>query len=246
MNKTNKKLNRVALVTGGNRGLGLEICRQLSRIGFTVLLTSRNSKKGIRAAEILREEGGNIFFYELDVVSQKSINKLKRFILKKFKKLDVLINNAGIMLDHRNHKRSKKISIYDASMKSLISTMHTNVFGPFMMCKSFIPVMKKNNYGRIVNISSKAGQLSRVSKGVPMYRLSKVSLNGVTRIFSDERNNKNILINSVCPGWVKTSMGGPNALLEPAKAIRTIIWLATLGNNGPTGGFFSEKIKIKW
>ena len=150
------------------------------------------------------------------------------------------------MLDHRSHNNSKKFSIYDISMNSLTSTMKTNVFGPFLMCQSFIPIMKKNNYGRIVNISSKAGQLSKVSKGVPMYRLSKVSLNGVTRVFSDEKNNKNILINSVCPGWVKTSMGGPNALLEPAKAIKTIIWLATLGNNGPTGGFFSEKKKIKW
>lgn len=246
MYKTNKQLNRIALITGGNRGLGLELCRQLLRIGFTVLLTSRDLKKGMHAAETLREEGGNIFFHELDVVSLKSINKLKKFILKKFKRLDVLINNAGIMLDHRSYNNSKKFSIYDISMNSLTSTMQTNVFDPFLMCQSFIPIMKKNNYGRIVNISSKAGQLSKVSKGVPIYRLSKVSLNGVTRVFSDEKNNKNILINSVCPGWVKTSMGGPNALLEPAKAIKTIIWLATLGNNGPTGGFFSEKKKIKW
>lgn len=246
MHKINKSINRVALVTGGNRGLGLELCRQLSRIGFIVLLTSRDVQKGMRTAKTLREEGANIFFHQLDVTSLKSINKLKKFILKKFKRLDVLINNAGIMLDHRSHNNSKKLSIYEIKINSLISTMQTNVFGPFMMCQSFIPIMKKNNYGRVVNVSSKAGQLSQVSIGVPIYRLSKVSLNGVTRIFSDETSNKNILINSVCPGWVKTSMGGPNALLEPNKAIKTIIWLATLANNGPTGCFFSEKKKIKW
>src|SRR5690606_38833516 len=136
--------------------------------------------------------------------------------------------NAGVLLDPRSYGGNDKFSIFDTPLNILEDTMSTNVYGPFMMCQNFIPLMQKNNYGRIVNISSKLGQLSQSSFGTPCYRLSKMALNGVTRIFADETLENNILVNSVCPGWIKTDMGGPNAYLEAEEAMDSIIWLATL------------------
>lgn len=241
-----KSITRVALVTGGNRGLGFEICCQLGKLGFTVVLACRNADAGSLAVEKLKAKDIDVVFHEVDVGSLDSISSLHRFVVRSFGRLDVLVNNAGVLLDHRSYGGSSTSSIFDTSMEDLADTMKTNVYGPFMMCQAFIPLMQKNDYGRIVNISSKAGQLSQVSSGVPCYRLSKVALNGVTRIFSDESGCPNILINSVCPGWVKTEMGGPNAHLDPKDAIGTIIWLAALPDDGPTGAFFSEKTKIDW
>ena len=182
----------------------------------------------------------------MDVTLESSVKKLFNFIENKFGRLDVLINNAGVLLDPRSHGGNNKFSIFDTPLQILEDTMSTNVNGPFMMCQNFIPLMQKNNYGRIVNVSSRLGQLSQSSFGTPCYRLSKTALNGVTRIFADETKGYNILVNSVCPGWIKTDMGGPNAYLEAHEAIDSIIWLATLGDAGYSGGFFSERKQIEW
>jgi NAD(P)-dependent dehydrogenase (short-subunit alcohol dehydrogenase family) len=245
--KYSTKNDKIALVTGANRGLGYEISNQLSKLGYIVILTSRNKEKGTKALASLNNNSTKLFFHELDVTSEESIKQLLDFIKNKFGRLDVLINNAGVLLDFRSHMgNDKKFTIFNTPINILENTMSTNVNGPFMMCQYFIPLMKKNNYGRIVNISSKLGQLSKSSYGTPCYRLSKIALNGVTKIFADETKDNNILINSVCPGWIKTDMGGPNANLETFEAIDTIIWLATLDDNEHSGGFYSDRKLIEW
>jgi NAD(P)-dependent dehydrogenase (short-subunit alcohol dehydrogenase family) len=238
--------HKIALVTGGNRGLGYEISYQLAKLGYTVIVTSREKEKGEAAVATLSAEGLRFIYHELDVTSIDSVKQLLDFVTNKFGRLDVLINNAGVLLDPRSYGTDNKVSIFDTPIEILENTMRTNVYGPFMMCQNFIPLMQKNNYGRIVNISSKLGQLSQSSFGTPCYRLSKMSLNGVTRIFADETKEDNIFVNSVCPGWIKTDMGGPNAHLEAEEAMDSIIWLATLDGTGYSGGFFSDRKQIEW
>lgn len=238
--------HKIALVTGGNRGLGYEISNQLAKLGYTVIVTSRDREKGEAAVAALTFKDVRIIYHELDVTSEDSVKKLLKFVINKFGRLDVLINNAGVLLDPRSYGGNNKFSIFDTPVHVLEDTMSTNVYGPFMMCQNFIPLMQKNNYGRIVNVSSRLGQLSQSSFGTPCYRLSKTALNGVTRIFADETKEYNILVNSVCPGWIKTDMGGPNAYLEAHEAMDSIIWLATLDDTGYSGGFFSDRKQIEW
>jgi NAD(P)-dependent dehydrogenase (short-subunit alcohol dehydrogenase family) len=235
------KMKRVALVTGANRGLGLETCKQLARQNHTVVLTSRDESKGRAAAAELAKEGSEVHFHKLDVTSAESIKQIKIYLEKEFKRLDVLINNAGI-LPHgpRNN------STFDAEINSIREAMETNVFGPFQLCQQLIPLMRKNGYGRVVNLSSGMGQLSEMNAGYPAYRISKTALNAVTRIYSEETNGENILVNSVCPGWVKTDMGGEEAERELPEGADTIVWLATLPDGSPTGGFFRDRQPIAW
>jgi NAD(P)-dependent dehydrogenase (short-subunit alcohol dehydrogenase family) len=150
----------------------------------------------------------------------------------------VLVNNAGIYID-RN-------SVFDTQIDTLQETMETNVYGVLRVTQALIPLMKKQNYGRIVNVSSGAGQLSDMQGGLPGYRISKAALNALTRIFASELQGTNILVNSVCPGWVKTDMGGSNAPLTPEQGVDTIVWLATLVDDSPTGKFFRNRKLIAW
>lgn len=226
--------------------MGLETCRQLGKLGYTVILGCRKIADGQEAAAGLKSEKLDIVPHALDTTSEDSIITLLNFVNDQFGRLDVLINNGGVLLDHRSYKGEPKVSIFDTTRETLMRTMDTNVNGPFLMCKHFIPVMMKNGYGRVVNISSRLGQLSKIAHGTPCYRLSKTALNGVTRIFADETAGTNILVNSACPGWAKTDMGGPNAYLLPEQAVDTIIWLATLSNGGPTGAFFGERQQVDW
>lgn len=254
--KENKK---IALVTGANRGIGFEACRQLSKNGFKVILTSRKEAKGKEATEKLKKEGLDLSYHQLDVTNKKGIKNIYSYVKKEFGKLDVLVNNAGILLDHLDESKNDKDSDYGISLDDYPEasifkikeevykkTLDVNFFGSMNLCKAFIPTMIKNDYGRIVNISSGMGQLSDMGGGWPAYRLSKTALNVLTRILADETRNYNILINSMCPGWVKTDMGGPNATRSPKQATETIVWLATLLNGGSSGSFFRDKKKIEW
>ncbi len=223
----------IALVTGGNRGLGFEACRQLGKKGFTVILTSRNKEKGEEATLKLKEEGLDIVFHQLDVSDEESVVAVKYFVEEKYNNLDVLLNNAGIMID------SREKSIFESDLDILKKTVEVNVYGVFLMCKHLIPLM---NNGRVINVSSGLGQLSDMGSGFPGYRISKTAVNAITRMFSDESDCS---VNSVCPGWVKTDMGGPHAEREPEKGVETMIWLATT-DNPPTGKFFRDKKEIPW
>ncbi|MHA1379633.1 MAG: SDR family oxidoreductase [Candidatus Helarchaeota archaeon] len=231
--------NKVALITGANRGLGFESVRQLANSGINVILTARNEKKGIEACKKLENEGNKVFFQQLDVTNQDSIKIAHENVLKKFGKLDILINNAGVYLD-------KGESVLSVDLATFKKTIETNVFGALLVTQIFVPLMIKNKYGRIVNVSSEMGQISSMDGRSPSYKVSKAALNALTRIFASELSRFNILVNSVCPGWTKTTMGGPYAPRSIEEGVDTIIYLATLPDNGPTGGFFKERKRIDW
>lgn len=230
---------RIAVVTGGNRGIGFETCRQLAKQEIQVILTSRESAKGKAAAEKLQAEGLDVSYYSLDVTDADSVQRLAQFIKNEYGQLDILINNAGVLLDSSD-------SVLNTKIDTLHQTINTNLYGPFLLCQALIPLMEKHKYGRIVNVSSGAGQLSDMNSGYPSYRISKTALNALTRILGNELKDTNILVNSVCPGWVKTDMGGANASRTPAQGADTIVWLATLPDNGPTSGFFRDRQPIPW
>ena len=230
---------KIAVVTGGNRGIGFETCRQLAKQEIQVILTSRESAKGKAAAEKFQAEGLDVSYYSLDVTDADSVQRLAQFIKNEYGQLDILINNAGVLLDSSG-------SVLNTKIDTLHQTINTNLYGPFLLCQALIPLMEKHKYGRIVNVSSGAGQLSDMNSGYPSYRISKTALNALTRILGNELKGTNILVNSVCPGWVKTDMGGANASRTPAQGADTIVWLATLPDNGPTSGFFRDRQPIPW
>jgi NAD(P)-dependent dehydrogenase (short-subunit alcohol dehydrogenase family) len=234
---------KIAIVTGANRGLGFETCRQLARQGLQLVFTSRDVAKGKTATEKLKSEGIEVTYHPLDVTREESIEQLQQFIRQQFGRLDVLVNNAGIFPDPIDFEAG---SIFQAKVDTLKTAMETNVYGPLQLCQAFIPLMKEHDYGRVVNVSSGMGQLSDMGVGYAGYRLSKTALNAVTRILAAELKDTNILVNSVCPGWVRTDMGGPEAPRTPEEGVETIVWLATLPDNGPTGGFFRDKQPIAW
>lgn len=235
---------RIAIVTGANRGIGFETCRQLGRLGYRVILTSREAAKGRAAAEALHREGAEVIHHPLDVTKAGDIARLRRFVLTKFGRVHVLINNAGVLLDEER-------SVLDVKLETLRTTMETNVYGALQLCQAFVPVMRERNYGRVVNVSSGMGQLAAfdeysMSDDSPAYRMSKAALNALTRMVAAAAAETNVLVNSVCPGWVRTDMGGPTAPRSVTEGADTIVWLATLPDRGPTGGFFRDRRPIPW
>jgi len=231
---------KIAVVTGANRGIGLEICRQLARQGIHVILTTRDAAKGSAACDNLVAQGLPVEFHQLDVTDASGIKNLTVFSQEKFGGVDILVNNAGIMLDPRGSR------LLDSDLQTYRDTFETNVLAPLALTKAVLPMMKKRKYGRIVNMSSGQGQLSEMGSGTPAYRVSKTALNAITRITAAETRSINILVNSMCPGWVKTDMGGPNAPRTVEQGADTAVWLATLPDDGPTGGFFRDRKPIPW
>ncbi len=237
---------KIAVVTGANRGIGLEICRQLAQKGILTVLTSRDEKKGLAICEKLVRQELPVRFHQLDVDHAASIEALKRFMEKEFGRCDILVNNAGIFPDASSAGSDTFPSALNTSPETIKKGIVTNVIGPLLLCQAFVPMMKKNNYGRIVNMSSGMGQLSDMNGGYPAYRISKTALNAITRILSDELMDYNILVNSMCPGWVKTDMGGPGATRSVEEGADTAVWLSALPNNGPRGKFFRDRKEIPW
>lgn len=227
---------RIAVVTGGNRGIGLEICRGLARLDYTVVLTSRDLSKGEKAA---REIGKNVIPYALDVTQSESIQALAQFVRNTFGHIDALVNNAAVYLDDG-------ASVLDVDMHTVRDTLETNLYGPLQLCQAFVPMMRERNYGRVVNVSSESGSLTHMGGYTAAYAMSKTALNALTRILAAEVSRKNIKVNSMCPGWVHTEMGGASAPRTPEQGADTAIWLATLPDNGPTNGFFRDRKPIAW
>jgi len=236
-----KPNSKIALVTGANKGIGFEICRQLAKREIHVILTSRDACKGKKAVEHLKSEGVDVDYVPLDVSDPKSVKKARDFVVKKYGRIDILINNAGVILD-----KSFETSFFDTDAETVHKTIDINLLGPFRLCQAFLPLMKKNKSGCVVNISSGAGQLAEMNSGFPAYRMSKTALNALTKILTDELQGTNILVNSMCPGWVRTDMGGPNATRSVEEGADTAIWLATLPKGGPSGGFFRDRKPIAW
>jgi NAD(P)-dependent dehydrogenase (short-subunit alcohol dehydrogenase family) len=237
-------VTRTALVTGANRGLGLETARQLARLGYRVLLAARDLGKAEAAARRLREEGLDVLPFELDVSSDASCTRLAEIGA-----VDALVNNAGVMLESDENPLAAGLlsqSALDVAPGLLRETLETNTLGAYRVIQALAPGMRERGYGRIVNVSSGLGQLNDMGGGYPAYRVSKTALNALTRIFAAELGGTGVHVNSVCPGWVKTDMGGPGARLSPEEGVRTIVWAATLPDDGPTGGFFRNLNPIPW
>jgi NAD(P)-dependent dehydrogenase (short-subunit alcohol dehydrogenase family) len=226
---------RIALVTGANRGIGFEGCRQLKDKGLWVILTTRDGDQGLAQAKSLE-----VNFHPLDVTDQASVERLKTWVLETHGHLDVLVNNAAL-----NHDAdAADVMTHPAEM--FRTTLETNTFGPLRLCQAFIPMMIVHGYGRVVNVSSGMGQLADMGNAAPAYAVSKTALNALTRIFADAARGHNVLVNAVDPGWVCTAMGGPSATRSVGEGAKGIIWAATLPDGGPTGGFFRDGQAKAW
>ena len=232
-------MSRTAVVTGGNRGIGLEICRQLAAEGLTVILTARDPAAGEAAAAELRDEGGHVRFHQLDVTDAESVEALGAWLEQEFGGVDVLVNTAGIV-------PQGYVSFFDTDLEAVRRGMETNVYGPLMLCLRLVPLMRRGGYGRIVNVSTGMAQLADMGGGATSYRLSKTALNALTRNLAAELRGENILVNCLNPGWVKTDMGGTGANRPVEQGADTVTWLATLPDDGPSGGFFQDREPIRW
>lgn len=232
--------SRIAVVTGANRGLGREIARQLLRRGLQVVLTSRDPARGEAAAEALRGEGLAPRFHPLDVTEDAGAVALRDWLDRSYGRIDVLVNNAGVMLDGGG------MSLGALPLDILGRTLEVNLYGALRVTQALLPLMRRHGYGRIVNMSSGLGQLADMRSGTPAYRISKTALNALTRILAAELAGSNIKVNALCPGWVRTDLGGPNATKSVEEGADTAVWLATLPDDGPSGGFFRERQPIPW
>jgi NAD(P)-dependent dehydrogenase (short-subunit alcohol dehydrogenase family) len=229
---------RLAIVTGANRGIGLEVCRQLAVQGLRVILTARDLSKAEAAARSIRSHG-DIAPARLDVTDAASIRALAADLAAGDEHVDVLVNNAAVLLDENE-------DVLELATDALRQTFETNVFAPIAVSQAFVPGMVDRGYGRIVNVSSQAGQLASMGTYAPAYSMSKAALNAFTRQLAAATKGTGVLVNSACPGWVRTGMGGPSAPRSVEQGADTIVWLATLGSKGPTGGFFSDRKPIGW
>ena len=235
----------IAVVSGANRGLGFETCRQLARLGVQVVMTARDPDKGEQSAQSLQKEGLRVDFQPLDVTAEDSIRRLADHVRERFGRVDILINNAGVF-PKRREEFGGQSSILTARREQLRQGMETNAYGALFLAQALIPMMQAQNYGRVVNVSSGMGQLNGMGGGYAAYRISKTALNAVTAILAAELAGANILVNSMCPGWVRTDMGGPKATRTPEQGVDTAVWLATLPDGGPRGGLFRDRKPIPW
>lgn len=231
----------VTVVTGASRGLGLAAARRLAAVeGHRVVATARQPANLDALRSELQLAGHPIECRQLDVTDDASVAALRDWLGERFGRVDVLINNAGIGIDHYS------TSLLELPLEVLRSTLETNLFGALRVTQALVPLMRASRAGRIVNLSSGLGQLSEMGVGVPAYRISKVALNAVTHILAAELAGSRIKVNSVCPGWCRTDMGGPKAPRSPEEGIDSVIWLATLPDDGPSGGFFRDRTPIPW
>ncbi len=229
---------RTALVTGANRGIGLEVCRRLAAKGLRVVLTARQRARAEAAAQALRS-AGDVTAAVLDVTDAASIRALTGDLAARGWRVDVLVNNAAILVG----EASAVLEMHDDDLRR---SFETNVFGAVAVSQAFAPGMMQRKYGRIVNVSSASGQLESMGTYAPAYSMSKTALNAFTRQLAAATRGHGVLVNSACPGWVRTDMGGPGATRSVAEGADTIVWLATLPAAGPSGGFFSDRQPIAW
>ncbi len=232
------EMDKIALVTGTNRGIGLEICRHLASRGITVIMTARNMQAGRPLVNELRKQWKHVWFHQLDVLDEKSIRDMYQYMDISYGKLDILVNNAGVFLDEGK-------SALDLDMDTLRSTMETNLYGPFRLIQVMVPLLKKSEDARVINISSTMGQFAGLGQRSAAYRISKAALNAMTVIFSAELSPSNIRVNSVHPGWVKTDMGGPGATRSVEEGADSVVWLAT-ADKIPNAKFIYDRKIIEW
>jgi NAD(P)-dependent dehydrogenase (short-subunit alcohol dehydrogenase family) len=228
----------VALVTGGNRGLGLEVCRQLAGRGLTVVLGSRDAEKGRRAAATIAGGPGRVLAWQLDVTSADDVERARARAAEELGRLDALINNAAALYDTWQR-------VADADLDQVRAAFEGNTLGPWRMVRAFLPLLRRSAHPRVVNVSSESGSLASMANETPAYNISKAALNALTRMLALELRSDGILVNSVCPGWVATEMGGTGGR-PVAEGAAGIVWAATLPDNGPTGQFLRDGRPLPW
>jgi NAD(P)-dependent dehydrogenase (short-subunit alcohol dehydrogenase family) len=227
-----------ALVTGANKGIGYEVARQLAGKGFQVFVGARNRDAGQKAVAKIAEEGGKAIFLEIDVADNPSVTVAAREFAKAADHLDVLVNNAGIILDGDN-------AILEISDELLRKTLETNTLGALRVARAFVPLLRKSKAPRVINVSSGGGQLTGGADGwSPAYCISKTALNSVTLQLATALPK--FAVNSICPGWVRTDMGGQDATRSVEEGADTIVWLAADASQKITGKFLHDRKEIPW
>lgn len=235
---------RIAVVTGANRGLGLETARRLAAHGFHVILTARNPQAGAEALKRLQAEKLSVELRKLDVNSTEDAQALARHIKESHGHVDVLVNNAGILPESSRAPGAKSSDPLKVSPLTVMEIFNTNTLGAVRLIQALAPLMPEG--ARIVNVSSGMGALNDSGGGYLGYRVSKAALNMVTRVFAAELAARGILVNSVCPGWVRTDMGGAGASRSIEKGVETIVWLASAPEAAESGFFWRDRKKIPW
>jgi NAD(P)-dependent dehydrogenase (short-subunit alcohol dehydrogenase family) len=233
------KTQRIVLITGANRGIGLETARQLAGRGFHVVIAARDEQGGRSAVEAVASDGHTATFLSLDVTSSDSIRAAAREFATVADHLDVLVNNAGIYPD-------KGFNVLTLPRDLLVRTLQTNTLGPLEATQALLPFLRKGTAARVINVSSGYGQLDGLSPDVPSYCLSKLALNGLTIMLAQALQADRIAVNSMCPGWVRTDMGGPNADRSVQEGADTAVWLAAEAPHELTGKFFRDRQPIPW
>ncbi len=225
----------LAVVTGANRGIGLDLCRQLADEGYQVVLGSRDLGRGRQAAAGLGRPG--IEVVQLDVADDASVKAAAAWVRQRFGRCDVLVNNAAV--DYDTDARASA-----ADLDRVHRALETNLFGAWRTSLAFLPLLRLSQHPRIVNVSSEAGSLTRMGAGPPAYQVSKAALNALTRTLAGELRRERILVNAICPGWTATDMGGGGRPVSEGAA--SVMWAVRLPDTGPTGGFFRDGKPLDW
>lgn len=229
-------MKRTVLVTGANRGIGLAIARQLAERGHIILLGSRELKAGEDAARSLQRPGPDIEPVHIDLTDPATVDAALNNVMKSGRHVDVLVNNAGVL-----HEKP----ILELTEKEIADFIAVHITGPLRLIRAIAPGMVERKYGRIVNLSSGWGSFAEGMGGPGLYGVTKAALNALTIRLSKELPSA-IKVNAMCPGWVRTRMGGQGATKSPDEGADTAVWLATLPDSGPTGGFFRDRKPIEW
>lgn len=232
---------KIALVTGSSKGIGLELVRQLARSGVITFLTARNEAQGKAAQATLQQEGLAVELLHMDVTNLMSIHAAANHIEQKHDKLDILVNNAGILPDEDSESNGLLIA-----PDIVRQVFETNTMGPLQTSQVMIHLLRRSPHGKIVNISNGMGSLAEMDGGYPAYRISKTALNAVTKILAYDLQGSAITVNSICPGWVRTDMGGPNAERSTEQSVAGILPLLLSDEPGPNGQFLRDGKPIPW
>ncbi len=236
---------KLAVVTGANRGLGFAVARDLAATGCLVLAVGRNAEAIEKAARELQTEGHQVLPHVADVTDASAVAALAARVRREFGRADILVNNAGVQLEsHGSGVTSASVLVVDPEI--VAATFACNALAPLRLIQAIVPLMRDNGWGRIVNVSSGMGQLAAMGGHWPGYRMSKAALNALTRVAAKELEGSPIKVNAVCPGWCRTDMGGTDATRSADEGAQGIVWAALLPDDGPSGGFFRDSQPIDW
>ena len=237
---------KLAVVTGAARGLGLAVARDLAAAGCLVLMVGRNAETIEAAARQLRENGQDVLAHVADVTDASAVAALAARLRREFGRVDILVNNAGVFPERKNFAVPQESSVFAVDAELVAATYVCNALAPLRLIQALAPLMRENGYGRIVNVSSSMGQLSEMGGSWPGYRMSKAALNALTCLTAAELKDSPIKVNSVCPGWCRTEMGGKDATRSADEGAKGIVWAALLPDDGASGGFFRDGQAIDW